>query len=280
MDLYNVATRLSRLITDGSYTTLNQLFIYINTNKTLQQFTHNFPLETVLKLTFYIDAVKKNLEKKEVDWSINNNLYTFDVICFGDAPGDIDCDECRGSGHDICGDCGGDGEYSCHNCDGTGEVDIEDDEGNSDKEECDYCDGKGYVGCDNCGGSGDEDCRNCDGDGYVTDYYKVPQITVITYISYDLNLETEIEDFFSEMKEVVETSFATNHPVLFALDKIYNSENIKVSSIPKKNWDKCFINSVGDYDNNNFTNVGHYKQSIVQKNLPDLYDINEKLLDE
>jgi len=79
---------------------------------------------------------------------------------------------------------------------------------------------------------------------------------------------------------VVETSFATNHPVLFALDKFYNSKNIKVSSIPKKNWDKCFINSVGDYDNNNFTNVGHHKLTIVQKNLSDLYDINEKLLDE
>ena len=280
MDLYNVANRLSRLIPDGSYTTLNQLFIYINTNKTLQQFTHNFPLETVLKLTFYIDAVKKNLEKKQVDWSINNNLYTFDVICFGDAPGDIDCDDCKGSGYDSCGYCGGDGEESCDYCDGTGKVETEDDEGNSDEEDCDYCDGRGYLECDYCGGNGDEDCRNCDGNGYVTDYYEVPQITVITYISYDLNLEAEIEGFLSEMKEVEDTQFADNYPVLFTLDKIYNSESIKVRSIPKKNWDKCFINKVGDYNDSNFTNVGTYKQNLVPKNLPDLYDINEKLLDE
>ena len=280
MDLYHIAKRLSRLIPEGSYTTLNQLFIYINTNKTLQQFTHNFPLETVLKLTFYIDAVKKNLEKKQVDWSINNNLYTFDVICFGDAPGDIDCDDCKGSGHDSCGYCGGDGEESCDYCDGTGKVETEDDEGNSDEEDCDYCDGRGYLECDYCGGSGDEDCGSCDGNGYITDYYEVPQITVITYISYDLNLEAEIEGFLSEMKEVEDTQFADNYPVLFTLDKIYNSESIKVSSIPKKNWDKCFINKVGDYNDSNFTSVGTHKQNLVPKNLPDLYDINEKLLDE
>ena len=134
MDLYNVANRLSRLIPDGSYTNLNQLFIYVNTNKTLQQFTHNFPLETAIKLVFFIDSIKKNIERKYVEWSVNNNLYVFDVICFGESPGGVECDNCSGSGYEDCGSCGGSGDDSCWHCEGTGKQEVEDDEEQDEEE--------------------------------------------------------------------------------------------------------------------------------------------------
>jgi hypothetical protein len=280
MDLYNIAKRLSRLIPDGSYTNLNQLFIYVNSNKTLQQFTHNFPLETTIKLVFFIDSIKRNLERQYVEWSINNNLYSFDVVCFGESPGEIECDDCGGSGYDTCSSCGGDGEDSCYHCDGTGKQEVEDDEGNTEEEDCDYCDGRGYESCGDCDGSGSEDCYKCSGDGNITDVEDVPQISVVTYISYDLNLGAELDNILSNTEDVEDTKFPTEYPVLFTTDDVYNSTSISANSIPKKNWGKCFVNKIWDFTPTDFKVTGSYKQVLKLHNQNYYFKINEKLLDE
>ena len=280
MDLYNVANRLSRLIPDGSYTNLNQLFIYVNTNKTLQQFTHNFPLETAIKLVFFIDSIKRNIERQYVEWSINNNLYVFDVICFGESPGGVECDNCSGSGYEDCISCGGSGEDSCWHCEGTGKEEVEDDEGNTEEEDCEYCDGSGELTCGDCNGDGSESCNTCDGDGEVGDIKDVPSISVVTYITYDLNLEAELEGLLSNTEDVEDTKFPTNYPVLFTTEDIYNSTNIIVSSIPKKNWGKCFVNKIWDFTPTDFKGTGSYKQVLKLHNQNDYFEMNEKLLDE
>lgn len=279
MDLYNIAKRLSRLIPEGSYTNLNQLFIYIKTNKTFQQFTQNFPLEVTIKLTFYLDAVLRNVEKKTVDWSINNNLYTFDMICFGKEPGMVECGYCGGGGTESCDYCGGSGSESCNECGGDGKVDVEDDEGNTEQEECEWCDGEGDLSCDNCGGDGEYNCHRCDGNGEVEDIQEVPEILVTTYIAYDLNLESVIEGFLSEMNEVEDTKFTSEFPVLFAMERKYSSEDIATSSIPKQNWDKCFINKVEDFEPGRFSATGTNYQVLRWVEPGTYYDINEKLLD-
>ena len=75
------------------------------------------------------------------------------VICpTCDGNGDIECDECGGTGE------GG----KCKNCDGTGEVDDM---------ICTHCDGDGYVECGalECGdfGTGRVECDTCNGQGEV-----------------------------------------------------------------------------------------------------------------
>jgi len=280
MDLYNIAKRLSRLIPDGSYTNLNQLYIYINSNKTLQQFAHNFPLETTIKLVFFIDSIKKNIERKYIEWSVNNNLYVFDVVCFGDSPGELECDDCGGSGYENCDSCGGGGEDSCYHCDGTGKEEVEDDEGNPEEEDCDYCDGRGEITCGDCGGDGSVDCYKCSGEGTVEDIKEVPHISVVTYIAYDLNLGAELEGILSNAEEVEDTKFPTNYPVLFTMDHIYTSKDISVYSIPKKNWDKCFVNRIWDFKPNDFRNIGTHRHILALHNPNNNYDFNEKLLDE
>jgi hypothetical protein len=279
MDLYNIAKRLSRLIPDGSYTNLNQLFIYVNTNKTLQQFTHNFPLETTMKLVFFIDSIKKNIERKYVEWSVNNNLYIFDVVCFGESPGEIECDDCGGSGYENCDSCNGSGEDSCWHCEGTGKEEVEDDEGNPEEEDCDYCDGRGEITCGDCNGDGSLDCYKCNGNGEVEDIEDVPSISVVTYITYDLNLGAELEGLLSNAEDVEDTRFPTEYPVLFTTDHVYNSTNINVYSIPKKNWGKCFVNQIRDFKPKDFRNTGTHKQ-IIMFDTSGFYDFNEKLLDE
>jgi hypothetical protein len=60
----------------------------------------------------------------------------------------------------------------------------------------------------------------------------------------------------------------------------HNSKNITVSSIPKKNWGKCFVNKISDFTPTNFKGTGSYKQVLKLHNQNDYFEMNEKLLDE
>ena len=107
----------------------------------------------------------------------------------------------------------------------------------------------------------------------------VTSISGTSYIAYDLNLESVIEGFLSQMKEVEDTKFTSEFPVLFAMERKYNSEDIATSSIPKQNWDKCFINKVEDFEPSRFSATGTNYQVLRWVETGRFYDINEKLLD-
>jgi hypothetical protein len=93
-------------------------------------------------------------------------------------------------------------------------------------------------------------------------------------------LGAELEGILSNAEEVEDTKFPTNYPVLFTMDHIYNSNDISVYSIPKKNWDKCFVNRIWDFKPNDFRNIGTHKHILALHNPNNHYDFNEKLLDE
>ena len=273
MDLYNIAKRLSRLVPDKYNSDVTQIYIYIHTNKTLQQFTNNFRYETNIRLAFFIDAVKRDLPKQYVEWSINNGLYVFDQICFSNQPGERECDDCDGDGYEDCRYCGGYGYEDCYTCDGTGKIESDDEEG--DDEDCDDCGGTGNESCGYCDGDGRSDCRTCDSDGTVTDIDDVPEITVTSYISYDLNTEAELQEYLSMTKEFDIMDFLSR-PKIATVERTFNSTNINVYSIPKENWNKCFLNSIKDFDPSYYTPTGSQKQMISVESFRD-YDINDKL---
>jgi hypothetical protein len=264
MDLYNIAKKLSRLVPDR-YNNVTQLYIYLHTNKTLQQFTNNFGYETNIRLAFFIDSVKKNIPRQYVEWSINNGLYVFDQICFSKHPGERDCDNCEGDGYIECNNCDQNNEVICDVCNGDG----------GDEGDCDVCNGDGYVDCDICDSVGRIDCPICDGDGLIIDIDEVPEITVSSYISYDLNTEAELQEYLSMTKEFDIMDFLSR-PKLAILERTFNSTNINTSSIPKENWDKCFLNSIKDFDPAYYKPKGSINQMIMAKDYGS-YDINDNL---
>jgi len=65
------------------------------------------------------------------------------------------------------------------------------------------------------------------------------------------------------------------------MENVYNSTNLNVYSIPKKNWGKCFVNRIWDFRPHHFRTTGTHKQVLSLHNPSGQYDdFNEKLLDE
>jgi hypothetical protein len=93
-------------------------------------------------------------------------------------------------------------------------------------------------------------------------------------------LGAKLEEILSNTEEVEDTKFPNEYPVLFTTDHIYTSNNINVYSIPKKNWDKCFVNRIWDFKPNDFRNFGTHRHILALNNPANNLDINEKLLDE
>lgn len=276
MNLYGLALRLSELI-PNNYNNVTQLYIYLKANKTLQQLTHRLPTISNIKLSFFIDSIKKNLDRKTVEWSINNNLYVCDIICFDDHPGNIVCDECKGDGVVKCKNCKGKQVVSCSNCDGSGQETTVDRYGADDVEECSVCDGDGVNICDTCKGYGDYDCPKCEGNGYVDDIEDIPAIEVNSYISYDLNLESELEFMLSNTSEVSNKDFFENYPIISIPYQIINSTDIDVGSISEEYWGNCYINNIDEFDESLYISTGDHYQVLKRENFGK-YEINKKFI--
>jgi len=133
----------------------------------------DFPVLVFCTYQIYLGNRNSNIQSE-----IENNLFFFNVLEFGDSINDVECEYCDGrgstdcdncdygniscgtcdeSGMVECTECGGERTVPCDTCDGTGE----DEEGES----CTECDGSGKVTCDECDGGGKSTCQDCDGDG-------------------------------------------------------------------------------------------------------------------
>jgi hypothetical protein len=93
-------------------------------------------------------------------------------------------------------------------------------------------------------------------------------------------LGAELEGLLSNTEDVEDTRFPAEYPVLFTIDHVYNSKNINVYSIPKKNWGKCFVNKIWDFKPKEFKNTGTHRHILSLHNPSNYYEFNEKLLDE
>lgn len=170
---------------------------------------------SLIKLVFLCSEIQKNGNLQSKLREIDNYLFSFTVIKFGDDQNEIDCDVCV-DGEIRCEDCGGSGTQPCSNCDGEGYIDCDECEFHSEGE-CEKCKGQNYVqctecnagrvNCDGCDGIGAEPCQECEGQGYVVNDNYVPY-DIYTYVSIDDNLLFEIESQYIDLqKEIDEYKF-------------------------------------------------------------------------
>lgn len=251
---------MSELI-PGNRNNVTQIYIFLKTDSVLSEITKHLTTTDNIKIAFYIESIKRGIDLKSVQWSIENNLMAVDIICFTEYEGEKECNECEGKGYFNCRRCTY-GYKLCQDCDGTGEM-LVDDDGDENYETCDYCNGDGEVICEYCDGTGKIDCEYCDGTGEVDDT-GFPTITVSSYIFYDLNMEEEM------MSGIAESLPLKNHedslskyPVLFASETFYNSDDLEPNiRIPEENYGECFINRVYQFDDKLFIAYGNKYQNV------------------
>jgi len=277
MDLYNIATRLSKLVPD-TYDNINQVFIYLKTNNTLRQLTERLqPLQNI-KLSFYIDSIKKKLDRKTIEWLVNNGLYVFEELCIGENLGELNCRNCDGNGYFKCKKCNGNGGFNCRDCYGTGEsYDEENDEDGM----CGSCDGDGLEQCQSCDGIGEISCETCDGHGVVDDV--IPEIIVRYIISYSLDLDSILEDYLTSGNPVDFYDILNKYPAIFSVEERFVSYGLTNSDVEgiKFSADRlsgnCYVNNIYPLDLDQFDLFGTYNNSIRKKE-PRILSINPKLL--
>lgn len=164
----------------------------------------------LVKLVFLISKI--NLGEKEFEgilWKIENEGFTYSL-------GEVIDDEVK----ENCHYCGGDGHVDCSHCD-MGEVECDDCGGSGENEEgetCDYCDGSGKLDCSECGGDSYESCDDCDGTGQVTqnDTY---ELSVEYFFSIDEEIKSELLELkrFDEIESEKIEDYRTNNET-FILD--------------------------------------------------------------
>lgn len=208
--------------------TLEGIYKEILTNKSLPFTTMLKPIELV-KLVFLTKKISNNEDPREIMSQLDNNIFLFSTVEFGDNNQTIDCEECQGDPNVECTWCDGTGETDCDECDGSGE----DEEGNS----CDECQGGGKVECNNCEGEGTQECGYCDGQGYNDTEDYVPY-SIGYYVSYDETL-----------KNTLQQRLLRNNTE----DPVFNSKKTFLLSVNEVGVDEGHSESIND----NFANTTH-----------------------
>ena len=90
--------------------TLEGIYKEIFTNKSIPFTSMITPVE-VVKLVFITKKVLNNEDPKEIMSKLDNGLFLFSTVEFGDSNQEEECSECYG-----------DGRLDCSNCDGEGEI--------------------------------------------------------------------------------------------------------------------------------------------------------------
>ena len=152
---------------------------YINTGnfKLGQKYLNN-----IFFVGFFLpDAQKYDAECEECDGEGRSD-------CSYCRYGNVNCDECEGTGNVECTVCNGGENDDCEECGGSGEV------------SCEECSGEGEVSCDECQGSGRDDCSSCDGGGIIETDENLYRVE--TFISWS-----------PELKSISELKYEDNSPI-------------------------------------------------------------------
>jgi hypothetical protein len=218
MNLITLAKSIQPFIQKNS--TLESIYKQACTNTSLPFKNFLKPID-LIKVVFMAKKISNGDDPKEILTELDNNMFLFSIVEFGDDDQTIPCGTCFGEGSRECNTCGGTGETDCDDCDGTGE----DEEGNA----CDYCQGGGMSECIICDGSGVEDCSECNGNGYEETNDYVPY-TINYYVSYDETLKNNIEEKLLR-NDTEDPKFNYSKTFLLAIDEVSaqngNSDLIK-----------------------------------------------------
>jgi hypothetical protein len=218
MNLITLSKSIQPFIQKNS--TLESIYKQACTNTSLPFKNFLKPID-LIKVVFMAKKISNGDDPKEILTELDNNMFLFSIVEFGDDDQTIPCGTCFGEGSRECNTCGGTGETDCDDCDGTGE----DEEGNA----CDYCQGGGMSECIICDGSGVEDCSECNGNGYEETNDYVPY-TINYYVSYDETLKNNIEEKLLR-NDTEDPKFNYSKTFLLAIDEVSaqngNSDLIK-----------------------------------------------------
>jgi hypothetical protein len=207
MNLITLAKSIQPFIQKNS--TLESIYKQSCTNTSLPFKNFLKPID-LIKVVFMAKKISNGDDPREILTELDNNMFLFSIVEFGDDDQTIPCGTCFGEGSRECNTCGGTGETDCDDCDGTGE----DEEGNA----CDYCQGGGMSECIICDGSGVEDCSECNGNGYEETNEYVPY-TISYYVSYDETLKNNIEEKLLR-NDTENPKFNYSKTFLLAIDEV------------------------------------------------------------
>ena len=202
--------------------TLEGIYKEILTNNSIPFKSMLTPVE-VVKLVFITKKVLNNEDPRTIMSKLDNNLFLFSTVEFGDNTQEEECEECYGDGRYDCRNCDGEGEEDCPECDGDGE--------DSDGHTCSECQGGGKVTCGECDGEGRIDCDYCDSNGYVSTDEYVPY-DLGGYISYDENLKNEIQSRIMR-NDFEDPKFNSKMTFLLSVDQVEMKEGESESIKPE-----------------------------------------------
>ena len=244
--------KLAKIVTGFYENDLNpyEVFNLIYRNDNLDFLTEILKPKELLVLCFLVPLIKSGEYVEGQEHMIDNNLFSFMEIRFGELSDEMSCPDCYGDGYISCSECDGTGYVECRNCDGSGNETCPDCSGDgedSEGEMCGNCEGEGTLSCDECGGEGSNSCQycddgtyschECDGSGNITTDEHIPFVT-IEYYSYNPKLKEKIKE-------------------------LYNSKEPLTKGIPQKFLFKLYISEY-DHNDNETKDINTYYQNSVR----------------
>jgi hypothetical protein len=207
-----------------------EILILISRHEGLKFLIKMLNSRELLVVCFLVPLIKSGEYIKGHEHIINNYLFSFMEIHFGELSDEMSCPDCYGDGYISCSECNGTGYVECGNCDGSGNETCPDCSGDgedSEGEMCGNCEGEGTLVCNDCGGHGQESCQYCDdgtyschecnGTGKITTDEHIPFVT-IEYYSYNPKLREKIKELYNSKEPLTK-----DIPKMF-LFKLYTSE--------------------------------------------------------
>lgn len=243
---------------------------------------NDFPI-----LVFCTYEIYKGNNNPNILPEIENNLFIFTELIFGeegseydctfcDGEGTYQCQDCYGSGQDECGNCYGSGKVECPDCEGDGLVNLGDElncetcrgEGEVD---CEQCDGEGSTECHVCSGYGQEDCDKCDGSGSIT-YENEILVEVRTYCSYNTSLKMNLEMNVLRNSENPEHNFFDDSVLLIHVNEYIPGQDDITREINTDFAGQTFIGEIIDKENMDLKYLTNGKiNRTTFRNIPDRF---------